>query len=354
MAYQVKRRINGAVGTPGIPGAVEGQLAVNMPGAAGTGTALVLYCYDGTAWRELKVDEAKMASLLAYNTATAYPPGAPVIYSGKLYTSNKATTGTWKPADWDEIGATQVTTQSLPLGNVPGGIGAAYTTWAAAPGNALTGSIVVGTYGTPAQAYILVNRTVPGTDASWVSLGGATPFATAGEIHTGTETAKAVSPAILRGEALDAPKGGTAGAGNADYLIRLNATGVIDPDFLPALPTNIRGAVDVTQAFAQPATGGNYAGGDMIFANKDGVIGAGWTNAAGDAVKSGDLMIFDGTKWYRVPNTTDLNAYVPLVGTNLMAGGLVWTGAAGSNAGNVVLDGKGGTVQDIAWDEGTY
>ena len=38
-----------------------------------------------------------------YNTVVSYTEGAIVMYQGKLYQCNTATSGTWTPADWDEI-----------------------------------------------------------------------------------------------------------------------------------------------------------------------------------------------------------------------------------------------------------
>jgi hypothetical protein len=66
------------------------------------------------------------------------------------------------------------------------------------------------------------------------------------------------------------------------------------------------------------------------------------------------MLLFDGTKWHLVPNATDLTAYVPLAGTNNMAGNVVWAGAANSKAGTTIIDGKGGTADGLLIDCGTY
>jgi hypothetical protein len=92
----------------------------------------------------------------------------------------------------------------------------------------------------------------------------------------------------------------------------------------------------------------------MYFANKAGVANAGFTGIAGQTVAISDAIIYYGTRWYLVPNGTDLNAYVPLAGSNLMTGAIVWTGAAASRAGTTMLNLKGATIDDAALDCGTY
>ena len=435
---QFLRRVNGATASPSTTGRVEGEMAVNMPGAAGTGTKAYIYFYDGTAWR----------------------------------TANPDVT---------------ITTQSVNLGVAAGGIGTAYTTWAGIGGNALTGNVVIGTYGTPSQAFVLTNPAAPGTDASWTSLGGAVAFAVAADAQTGTDTVKAINsdilrkevirllgaatdptaqvtaatsagaadkgkmaildtggkldvtllpaaalkgtdfasaatvhagtvadkalnPALLRGETLEAPSGtpandadrivrldaagkiaagfivpapvatqpeahagtdavkaitpktlrgealeapstGAASAADHDKLVMLDSNGQIDTKFLKAVPTKVLGAQDTTIAPATVPPGG-FVAGDMVFANKAGTVHAGWAGSAvGSLIKSGDMLLYDGAGWHEIPNETDLNAYVPLAGTALMAGSIAW---AADQTGTDIIDGKNGNAVNLHLDCGTY
>lgn len=292
---QMKRRINGGTGSPGTVGAKEGEIAFNAPGAPGSSTKPAMYFFDGTGWRLVNPDA-------------------------------------------------NITTQAIAL---TGGanIGAAYTAWAGTPGNTLTGSIVIATYGTPAQAYVLTNPTQPGVQASWTALGGAVAFATPAQINTGTDSTVAINPAGLRGATVNT----SAGATDADKIPRLNSNGKIDPTMLAAAATSMKGAVDPSVA---PAPGAKA--GDSYFANKQATANAGYGPGITGTVNLGDMMVFDGTAWHLVPNAQDMSAYIPLAGSNLITGNLVWTGAANAKAGTTIFDGKGGTVDSVLIDCGTY
>lgn len=300
---QLKRKINGT-GSPPASGALEGEIALAFPGAAGATTKPEVWAFDGNAWRRANPD-------------------------------------------------TTISTQSIDLNN-PGAanIGAAYSAWAALPGNNISGNVVIATFGTPAQAYVLTDPNAPAQTASWTSLGGAVAFANAQEIHDGRDTTKAINSAILRGEALKTPSTGAAAAADEDRLIRLNANGQIDSLFLPAAPTNVRGGLDVTQAYAQASP--PYHEGDMVFANKDGTVGTGWRNAAGQPVKSGDVLLYDGTDWYVLPNTTDLTAYLALAGGTMSDGGSITFDTTTGGAGTVIIDGNNGALDNCRIDGGTY
>lgn len=292
-----KRKIGGT-GSPGVPGAVEGEIALAFPAV---GTTPELWAFAAGAWERVNP-----------------PAGA-------------------------------VTQQAVNLNN-PGGadIGAAATAWIGANA-AFTGDIVLGTYGNPAQAYILTNAAAPGNAASWTSLGGAVSFAAAGDITTGTDTVKALNSIALRGATLNAPTGTP--ANDADFFIRLGATGKIDSRFLPAVPTKVLGSHDPSTPPTVPA--GGFQNGDMVFMNKTGTVNTGWTGpAAGTAVKSGDMLLYDGAAWHAIPNETDLNAYLQLAGGSMAADATI-TFDAGS-ATKTILDGKGGTVDNVVLDCGTY
>ena len=307
-ALQFKRRINGASGSPSATGAKEGEIAFNAPNAAGSADKPSMFFFDGTAWRTVNPDVT-------------------------------------------------ISTQSVNLGSTGTSIGAAYTTWSGTPGNTLTGNVVIATFGSPAQAYVLTNAAAPGTDASWTSLGGAVAFASATDIHGGTDTTKALNSAVLRGEALNAPSGASASATDADKLIRLNAAGQIDSKFMPAVASSVKGAVDPTAAI--PA-GTTYGSGDIVFANKAGTVNAAYTGAAGTTIKSGDALLFDGTNWHEIPNEVDLSAYLALAGGTMADGASITfdtttaAGTAGGASSLTIIDGKGGAVKDVVCDCGTY
>lgn len=294
---QHKRRINGAAGSPPTTGALEGQIAFNAPNAAGSTDKPDLFFYDGVAWRNCTP-------------------------------------------------AVAVSTQSINLGAAGADIGAGYTAWAATPANVITGNVVIATWGTPAQAYVLTNAAAPNVAGSWTSLGGAVSFASAAEIHAGTDTTKAVNSAILRGETVTV----STGVGDADKLIRLNAAGVLDATLLSAVPSDVKGAQDVTAAL----TGGPYKSGDIVFSNAAGTVDASWTGAAGSTTASGDALIYDGAVWYLIPNKTDLNAYLALVGGTMGDGAKVTFDVTTGGAGTVVLDLATGGLDNAVINCGTF
>lgn len=294
---QFKRRIAGAAGSPSATGALEGEIAFNAPNAAGSTDKPVMYFFDGSAWRTVNPDVT-------------------------------------------------VTTQSIALG-AAANIGAAYTTWAATPGNTLTGNVIIATYGTPAQAYVLTNPAAAGTSTSWVSLGGAVSFASASDIHTGTDTTGAINSAILRGETTLT----STGAADANKLVRLGATGKLDATLLPVTGVDVIGAADVTAAIPGGTT---YNDGDIVFVSANGSADASWTGIGGQVVASGDMVIYDGAQWHHVPNYTDLNAYLALAGGTMSDGAKITFDVTTGGAGTVVADGAGGAIDNFRINCGVF
>lgn len=355
---QVKRRLTGISGAPAA--GVEGELALNF--SAGAGKTPELWANGGAALGWLQVN-----------------PATPVtVGSIALPLSAGGTAGS------------------------SAGIGAAWTAFATKP----TTSLVVASYG--GTAYIKTGT--GGNDADWTALGAATSFATAAEVATGTNASKAISPALLRGAAVNVPTGGagpvagdlnkivslngsgqiadmfipklvstdgtvlqtgvavnafltaaglraatvnlSAGTGDHDKIPRLNASGKLDPSFMPANATRLAGTIDPTAtALPTPAP----VAGNMYFTSKAGAVNAIYTGIpAGTTAAVGDTMIYDGAKWYLLAETTDLSAYVPLAGTALMAGNIVWAGANTVKAGATIINGKGGTIDLVVIDGGTF
>lgn len=300
---QIMRRVNGAAGSPPAPGFNEGELALNFPGAAGAAGTPEFWAHDGSAWRRINP-----------------PAGA-------------------------------ITTQSVDL-NTPGGatVGAAATAWVAANA-AFSGDIVIATYGTPAQAYVLTTPGSPGVDTSWTGLGGAVSFATAAEIHAGTSTTKALNPAILRGEALNAPS--ATPANDANRLIRLNAQGHIDSGFLNVSSLTYRGNADLTAAYTAPATA--WAPGDFATVQTTGTAVASWPGLTGnEAVNAGDLAIWDGTNFHIIANEVDLTAYLALAGGTMADGAAITFDTTTGGPGSTILNGDDGTLDAVRIDGGTY
>jgi hypothetical protein len=289
----IKRRINGAGGSPTAAGSVEGEIAFNAPGAAGSTTKPDMYFFDGAGWRLV----------------------------------NPSTT---------------ITTQTISLGSL-GNIGSAFTTWDAVVGQDITGDVVIADFGSPSISYILTNPAAPGTIASWTPIGMSTNFSTQALAHAGTDAASAISPATLRGET----SATSAGAADADKLPRLNASGKIDSSFLSITSNVIKGSVDVTIPKPGATT---YVNGDTIFASVTGTVDATYPLDAGTTVKAGDMLVYDGTKWHIIPSSVDMSAYVPLAGTNSMAGKVLWS-TAGTT---VMLDLNGHAIANSLIDAGTF
>lgn len=350
-SIRILRRLNGAAGSPPAAQALEGMLAVNIPGAAGGTAKPELYVADGQAWRHINPDSAVTVGSVSL-------PGG---------TSGSAT-----------------------------GIGAAWTAFALKP----TTSIVVADFA--GTAYI---KTGAGNlDAHWTPMGAATNFATVttdasglvlqGDFATPRSTSTAVTPASLYeylhdwlstsgNAAVNAapdpnhanfiPRLNAAGhlntgllngtntpdatpANDANRVPVLNAQGKIDAGFLTVKAVTFVGAVDVTQAASVPAT--MPATGSFALVSATGAPDAAWaaviqgTHASLDA---GDLLISDGTKFHVVEHDVDLSAYLALSGGTMAANANVqWPGAVNAEAGNVLLNLKGGTIDNSLIDGGTY
>ena len=210
------------------------------------------------------------------------------------------------PAGWLRVNPATVT-QSLVFGTAGADVGAAYTAWAAVPGNALTGDVVVASWGTPTQAYVLTNKAAAGAAASWTPLGGAVDYATSAEVITGTEALKSLSPKNLADASVN---GGVAPVvADAGKYVRVDANGKISPALLPVDPINLKGAIAPTAAAPTTPTKG-----DSYFLNAAGVFPASWTGIATQNGKIGDRVIYDGAAWHLIPNSVDLASYLPLAG----------------------------------------
>jgi len=359
---RIKHRLTGAAGSPTGAGFKSGEVAINF-GVTGTPE---FWSYDGAAWKQIN------------------PPSVVTVANIALVggTAGSAT-----------------------------GIGAAYNAFAPKP----TASIVIATFA--GTSYI---KTGAGTaDTDWAGMGAATPFASAAETNTGTNAAKAVSPAGLAGSSLNAATGaggvanvadagkwvrlsatgqiasgfipaptvataaeivagtintkyvtplnlkssskadgsgvgGAAAAADAGYLVALGAGGKISANLLPASPVLVKGAHDFTVAPPAGFTTG-LAAGSFYFASANGVVAAGYVGEVGTAVKSGDMVLWDGAAWHVVPNATDLNAYLSLAGGTMTAKSskITWPAATVATP-EVYLDLNGGQIDNALIDCGSF
>lgn len=259
---QLKRRIAGAAGSPAATGFKEGEVALNFPGAAGTTGTPELWAFDGTGWRRVN-------PTLTVGVA-ALPGGTPGAIAG---------------------------------------IGAAWTALTPKP----TDPLVIATFA--GTAYV---KTGPGgADGDWTALG-----ASGGDPVVHNLSAQAASADIGAAWTAAAP---TKSAG-VNFALWKGAIYVLTAPAAPgtaaswskltdiAAPLTYKGNVDLTAAYAAPNPVWNT--GDFGTVQTTGVVGASWPGlTAGDAVKAGDLIFFDGTNYHVVANETDLSAYLPLTGT---------------------------------------
>jgi hypothetical protein len=360
---QFKRRINGAAGSPSTTGAKEGEISLNFPKVAGSADKPEIWAYDGAAWRQANPD-------VAVTVASVQLPGG---------TTGSAT-----------------------------GIGAAWTALTPKPTDPITIAKFAGT------AYVKTGA--GGTDGDWAALGAATSFASNAEVLTGTDTSKALNPANLRSSTLNAPTGGAAAvAGDADKIVRLNAQGQVADAFVPkataaeilagtvsndfitplglqsrivtapnATPANDANKIAVLDTTGKipagflPVGGLEFSGtldptaatytaptpapknGQFYTVTTAGAISTAWkpqfASTAVTTVAIGDYMVWDDTakKFHHIANAVDMSTYVPLAGTAAMTGNIVYSGAANNKAGTIIYDGKGGTIDNVLLDCGTY
>lgn len=310
---QVRRRLNGAAGSPPEAGMLEGEIAVN----AQDGTDPELWFFAG-------------------NTTTGTAPAN----KGWLRLNPKAAAPT-------------VGTANLPGGAAgsKAGIGTAWTALNPKP----TDPIVIASFA--GSAYVKTGA--GGADADWTSLGSSVSFATIAEALAGTNGDKPIASDVLRALSLAAPS--NTPANDVNHLVRLNAAGKIDAGFLN-IPSGLtfKNAIDVTGAYAAPATA--WKTGDFGVVQSSGTVGAGWPGiAAGTAATQGDMLLFDGTNYHMLPQESDLTGFVAKAGANAIANDMVMTWTAPA-ALTTVLDGADATksqienfnIENCRLDAGTY
>lgn len=265
---------------------------------------------------------------------------------------NKVAIYSWDGGSWIHLNSVAaISTQTIDLtAGTAGDIGAEY----AVSSPALTGDVIVATYGSPAGAYLLTNKAAPGTASSWTSLGSATAFADGAAMSAATPNAlSAVTPEgfrvelartlgitsadLLAGAAGINTGGGLAGA--AGKFALLNAVGKFDASFLSIQGLNFR-AGNLTVAV--PVITGGFKNGDVYVANAVGAPDATWNfPTVVTHVEIGDMALYDGAEWHHLATATDLTIAMLKTHTNTMTkdGKLVWE-ATGAVADAVLIDGN--------------
>jgi hypothetical protein len=284
------------------------------------------------------------------------------------------------------------------------------------------GDIIIYTWSGSAYVYTGPTGTITSaTPAQFTSLGATVSFATAAEIFTGTEDAKAIAPDQLQLYALDGPTGGGAAvvgdakhlvlldgsgqiaqafipnadatdthdgtldtkfltpadlrsvtknkpggtggaaqAADADYLVRLDASGHIDSGFISFTGLTYRGNLDVTGPYNPPS---GLKAGDFATVKTAGVANGGtgatngWPGFSGtEKVAAGDMILWDGTNWHLVSHAIDTSAYVNRAGPNTIQNDMVMTWTPPATLATII-DGGDPTksrIDSVLLDCGTF
>jgi hypothetical protein len=156
---------------------------------------------------------------------------------------------------------------------------------------------------------------------AWRRVNPVDAYASNAEILAGSVANKQISPAGLQSRT----RATSAGAADAGYIPRLNASGLIDSSML-AIAGGLRfiGATDLAVAFALTPSGG-LQGGDYVVHNGAGAatVHASYTGAAGQLVDAGDMVLYDGSDWTILQTGVDLSSYLSKAGGSMIAGAAI-------------------------------
>ena len=128
------------------------------------------------------------------------------------------------------------------------------------------------------------------------------------------------------------------GAGDAGKVTLLDSTGKIHPSLLTLTGALvIRGSADPTQTAAPTGA----VSGDAYVATNDGIAQSSWQGISGDPISAGDLVFFDGTNWHATSTTADLNNFLlksggTMTGPIAMGGDKITTLADATDDGDAV------------------
>lgn len=205
-----------------------------------------------------------------------------------------------------------------------------------------TGDIVVYTYG--GSTWIFTGN--PGSpavaaDGDLVRVGAFPVYASSQETLAGTVADKAVTPSALQARTLVTPS--ATPANDADRLVRLGSNGRLHPNFV------FRFYGDVNMTTAVPG-GLVPTGGTWVRNTTAGVPAGSWNfHQAPSWVGLGDSAYYDGSRWHHLANAGAFNG-----GRMRAAAKIEWPGAVTAEAGNVLLDLKGGTIDNAVISGGTF
>jgi hypothetical protein len=315
---RIRNRLSGGDGSPG--GASKpGQIAVNFDSAAksGNGGNPKLFASDGNAWILLN------------------PPGVSPHVKGVMSGPDQGSVHDTFNTDSITVNAGDIIIYTWngsayvytgPTGSpVAGATAAQFTSLGAAVSFATAAEIVTGTEPAKAiapdqlRAYALVGPTSGDDSNHLVRLDGGgqiahefIPNATAVETLNGTLDTKFLTPADLESRIKDAPSdpSGAATGADANYLVKLNSTGHIDPAFLSFTGLTYRGSLDVTDDYAKAGLSVLKAG-DFASASAQGPAHGSWPGLTGtEVVEIGDMVLYDGYAWHLVSHAIDTSAYV--------------------------------------------
>ena len=108
--------------------------------------------------------------------------------------------------------------------------------------------------------------------------------------------------------------------------------------------------VAATGAAATPTTG------DLYFSMATGPAEAGWIGIAGQTIMSGDMLIWDGSKWDALAADIDLSKYLPLIGGAMDASDTaqIQFQPVTTDGTVVVIDAGNGALDNVWIDGGSY
>lgn len=237
-----------------------------------------------------------------------------------------------------------VTTARVDLpGGTPGdqtGIGAAWTAYTPKP----TDEIILAVYA--GASYIKSGSGA--NDSDWVQTAAPIVYASSAEIIAGTSTAKNISPKGLADAAVSSLS--ATPANDANKYIRLGANGLLDSRLLDISPLAFKGTVNPSD----PPPSGAVQG-SLYFAANDALPNSGYGFPPNTVTTAGDALIYDGTKWYHLPNDNDLSNYLPLDGGSMRTKGatIAWP-LATLGSPEVALDLNGHQIVNAIIDCGTF
>lgn len=124
------------------------------------------------------------------------------------------------------------------------------------------------------------------------------------------------------------------GANGALKVPLLDANGRLSPNMLPTSGGVYKSNLDLTVAYVAPVP--TWSAGDYGYVSVTGPVHSSWVSHLATpvpaTVKAGDNVIYNGTLYSVVPNTTDLSGYMPLDGSQAMTGPLTLKSQTGAGA----------------------